>query len=146
MPRQRFAFVRQPVMGKSPQELRAYVDGPDAVTGRPFMDEVIEAISKPLTDDETVAVNFDRSTPRLLDPDSEENLNELFLQKNWTDKLPIILPTEDRVAAMLEGTSHPADEVVGRMRPTSTREAWEYMSKKSPSMPSWPARNRNTSR
>ena len=126
MPRQRFAFVPQPVMGKSPQQLRAYVDGADAVTGRPFMDEVIEAISKPLTDDETAAVNFDRSTPRLLEPDSEDNLNEHFLQKNWTDKLPVVLPTEERVAAMLAGTSHAAGEVVGRMRPTSTREAWEY--------------------
>ena len=27
---------------------------------------------------------------------------------------------------MLAGTSHAPDEVVGRMRPTSTREAWEY--------------------
>ena len=51
------------------------------------MDEVIEAISKPLTDDETVAVNFDRSTPRLLEPDTEDNLNELFLQKNWNRNL-----------------------------------------------------------
>ncbi len=31
-------------MGKSPTELRAYVDGPDAITGRPFMHEVIDAI------------------------------------------------------------------------------------------------------
>lgn len=27
---------------------------------------------------------------------------------------------------MLAATSHKPDEVVGRMRPTSTREAWEY--------------------
>jgi len=39
---------------------------------------------------------------------------------------PIVLPTEGRVAEMLAGTSHPPDEVVGWMRPTSTREAWEF--------------------
>src|SRR5437879_8575307 len=40
--------------------------------------------------------------------------------------LPIVLPTEARVAAMLAGTHRKPDGVVGRMRPTSTREAWEY--------------------
>ena len=43
MPSQRFAFGPQPVMGKSPAELRAYVDGNDAVSGRPFMTEVLQA-------------------------------------------------------------------------------------------------------
>lgn len=126
MPLQRFVFVPQPVMGKSPAELRAYIDGPDAVTGRPFMQEVIDALNKPLTDRETKRIVFDRSTPRLIEPDSEENLHQFFLNNNWTDKLPIILPTEARVDAMLAGTGRSPDEVVGRMRPTSTREAWEY--------------------
>src|SRR5205823_12489390 len=69
---------------------------------------------------------FERSTPRLVDCNTEENLNNLFLEHNWTDKLPIILPTEERVAAMLAHTSHPPDEVVGHMRPTLFREYWEY--------------------
>ncbi len=126
MPRQRFVFVPQPVMGKSPAELRAYVDGPDPVTGRPFMTEVFEALTRPLSDEETEVRSFDRSTPRLCEPDSEESLHELFLLENWTDKLPIVLPTEERVEAMLSGTSHSPDEVVGQMRPTGPREAWEY--------------------
>jgi hypothetical protein len=126
MPKQRFVFVPQPVMGKSPAELRAYVDGPDTVTGRPFMTEVLEALTRPLSEDETEIVNFDRSTPRFCDPDTEDNLNELFLRENWTDKLPIVLPTEERVEAMLRGTNRSADEVVGQMRPTGPREAWKY--------------------
>jgi hypothetical protein len=40
--------------------------------------------------------------------------------------LPIVLPTEARVAAMLKGTSHPPDKIVGRLRPTVFREAWEF--------------------
>jgi hypothetical protein len=126
MPHQRFIFVPQPVMGKSPAELRAYIDGPDAITGRPLMREVIDALTAPLTDEEVKQVRFDRSTPRFVEPDTEENLHQLFLENNWTDKLPIILPTEERVEKMLSATSHRPDEVVGRMRPTSTREAWEY--------------------
>ena len=126
MPRQRFVFVPMPVMGKSPSELRAYVDGDDPVTGEPVMEEVIRALTEPLSEEDKRKVSFERSTPRLVESDSEEDLHRLFLENQWTDRLPIILPTEERVAAMLAGTSHKPDEVVGRMRPTVTREAWEY--------------------
>jgi hypothetical protein len=50
----------------------------------------------------------------------------LFEENNWTDTLPIVLPTEARVEAMLKGTSHPPDKVVGRLRPTAFREFWEF--------------------
>ncbi len=126
MPQQRFVFVPQPVMGKSPAELRAYVDGPDPVTGRQVMEEVIEALTRPLSQEELQHASFERSTPRLVDPDTEDNLHQLFLENEWTDRLPIILPTEERVAQMLAHTSHSPEQVVGRMRPTSTREAWEF--------------------
>jgi len=39
-------------------------------------------------------------------------LQRLFKDKHWTDYNPVILPTEERVAAMLKGTSHKPDEVV----------------------------------
>jgi hypothetical protein len=126
MPRARAVFVPQPVMGKSPRELRAYVDGNDPLTGRPVMQEIIEGLTKPLDDEDRKNASFERSTPRLVEPDTEENLNALFLENNWTDKLPIVLPTEERVAAMLAHTSHRPDEVVGHMRPTQFREYWEY--------------------
>lgn len=126
MPRQRFVFVPQPVMGKSPAELRAYVEGNDPVSGRPVMQEVIEALTCPLTEEDKQQVNFDRSTPRYVGPATEDELHQIFLENGWTDRLPIVLPTEERVAAMLAATSHKPEEVVGRMRPTSTREAWEY--------------------
>jgi hypothetical protein len=126
MPRQRFVFVPQPVMGKSDAELRAYVDGTDCVTGRPVMEEVIRALTVPLSEQDKQQVNFERTTPRWVGPDTEENLHHLFMESHWTDYLPIVLPTEERVVAMLAATSHGPEEVVGRMRPTSTREAWEY--------------------
>jgi hypothetical protein len=69
---------------------------------------------------------FERSTPRLLDPDTEDNLQRTFLDNNWTDKLPIVLPTQKRVTAMLAHTSHAPDEIVGRMQPVEFRVAWEY--------------------
>ncbi len=126
MPGLRQVFVPQPVMGKSARELRAYVDGTDPLTGRPVMQEVVEGLTRPFDDAELASAEFDRSTPRLCPPDTEENLHRLFLESHWTDCLPIVLPTEARVAAMLDGTRRKADEVVGHMRPTHFREPWEY--------------------
>jgi hypothetical protein len=117
-------YVPQPVMGKSAEELRAYVNGADPITGKPVMREVIEALMGGLGAD--AALPNDRSTPRFVDEDTEDNLHELFLRNNWTDKLPIVLPTRERVAAMLAGTSRKPDEVVGRMQPTLNRGMWEY--------------------
>ncbi|HSQ12394.1 MAG TPA: UGSC family (seleno)protein, partial [Candidatus Deferrimicrobium sp.] len=127
MPRAPRAFVPQPVMGKTAEQLRAYIDGKDPLSGRPVMQEVIEGLTQPIDDSGVVSEKFTHAaTPRLVDADSEENLQQLFLDKNWTDKLPIVLPTEKRVAAMLAHTSHKPDEVVGHMRSTHFREYWEY--------------------
>src|ERR687891_203273 len=126
MPHMRQVFVPMPIMGKTPQQLRAYIDGNDPITGRPVMQEVIEGLTKPFGAEELKEVAFERSTPRLVEPDTEENLHRLFEENLWTDQLPIILPTEERVAAMLAHTSHKPDEVVGRMRSTHFREYWQY--------------------
>src|SRR3974390_1499481 len=74
----------------------------------------------------TEVAEFDHAAPRLLDPDTEDNLQRLFLENNWTDKLPIVLPPEKRVPQMLAHTSHAPDEIVGRMQPTEFRVAFEY--------------------
>jgi hypothetical protein len=126
MPKMRQVYVPQPVMGKSPAELQAYVEGTDPTTGRPVMQEILEGLTTPLDAEGAQGVSFDRSTPRLVEPGSEEELQQLFLDRNWTDKLPIILPTEARVEEMLRHTSHRPDEVVGHLRPTAFREYWEY--------------------
>ena len=126
MPEARYAFVPQPVMGKTAQQLRAYVDGKDPLSGRPVMQEVIEGLTRPANGDRLTEIKFERSTPRLVDSDSEENLHRLFLENNWTDKLPIVLPTEKRVAEMLARTSHKPDEVVGHMRSNQFRVLWEF--------------------
>jgi hypothetical protein len=122
----RQVFVPQPIMGKSPAELRAYVDGPDPLTGRPVMQEVVEGLTRPFDDAELRSVVFDRSTPRLCEPDTADNLHRLFLERRWTDMLPIVLPTEERVAAVLAHTRRKPDEIVGHMRSTHFREYWEY--------------------
>src|SRR5712692_2086953 len=122
----RQVFVPQPIMGKTPAQLRAYVDGNDPTTGRPVMQEVIEGLTRPFDSEDLKRVVYERTTPRLVEPDTETNLHRLFLDNHWTDTLPIVLPTEERVAEMLSGTHRRPDEVVGHMRPTQFREYWEY--------------------
>ncbi len=42
---------------------------------------------------------------------------EFFLEKEWSDGLPVVTPTEERVQRMLTGTCHDPEEVIGRIPP-----------------------------
>ena len=44
-------------------------------------------------------------------------INELYMEKGWGDGLPLIPPTEARVAAMLEYCDRPWNEAVGKIAP-----------------------------
>src|SRR5262245_27876082 len=126
MPRARQAFVPVPMFNQPEAVLRGYVEGDDPVHGSPFMARVFDLLTRPLSDEDLRGSGWDRSTPRMLEPDTEENLHELFRENHWTDYLPIVLPTEERVEAMLAGTSRAPDEIVGKTRPTIGMEYWTY--------------------
>src|SRR5690606_2368381 len=121
LPQAPLVFVPQPVMGKSEQELKAYVDGNDPFTGVAVMKEIVDGLTIGLGAAQAKEEPARRATPRTLSPQAEEALHDLFLNNDWTDKLRIVLPTEKRVAQMLRGTSHDPQEVVGRMQPTANR-------------------------
>jgi hypothetical protein len=126
MPTTRQAFVPQPIVDRTAEQLRAYIEGIDPIAKRPFIQEVIAGLAAPLDERDLKGVTFERTTPRLLEPDTEDALRQRFEDQHWTDHLPIVLPTEERVARMLEGTSHAPDKVVGKLRPTLFREYWEF--------------------
>ena len=90
MPRLRQAYTPHPVVDQSAAHLRAYIEGNDAVSGRPFMQEVLEGLTSPLEDADLQGLSFERTTPRLVEPDSEDSLQRLFEENRWTDMLPII--------------------------------------------------------
>ena len=108
--------------------LREYIEGNDPIVAKPFMQEVIEGLTSPLTEGEKHPTPAPRKPrrPRLLPVDSAENLYRQFVENGWTDGLPIVLPTEERVAEMLTGTDHAPDEIVGRMCVTTHQERMEY--------------------
>jgi hypothetical protein len=126
MPSARQAFVPTPLMNTPPPVLREYVEGNDPVHKRPFMAEVFDQLTRPIPANELRGEDWDRSTPRYVEADGEEEMHALFRERRYTDFLPIILPTEERVEQMLTGTSHARDEMVGKTRPTIGMEFWHY--------------------
>ena len=126
MPALRLAFTPTPVGGKTPAELADYIAGDNPVTKQPLMQEIIGHLTRPLNAKEQMTGLIERPKNRLIGPDTSENLQKHFDDRFWSDQLPIVMPTEERVAAMLEQTSHAPDEIVGSMRVTGVREAWEY--------------------
>jgi hypothetical protein len=123
----RFSFPPHPTAWVSRETHKQYVEGNDPISGQPLMQELIDTLTKPLTEEEKHPVALKRPRrPRLLAPDTEENLRRLFIERGWTDGLPIILPTEERVAEMLTGTDHDPQEVIGHMSVTPHEEKLEY--------------------
>jgi hypothetical protein len=105
-----------PVAGQPQSVHHRYIfEGNDVVSGKPMMQAFIDALTAPLTDNEKYKGPAPEPQPtasRFLGPDTEENLQQLFKDLDYTDYLPIVLPTEERVANMLKGTSHEPTEVI----------------------------------
>jgi hypothetical protein len=129
MPGLRFTFVKSPVWGKSAEQLRKdVVEGTDPITGKPVMQEVVAELTTPLSDKDKTTRSVQQSAgPDHFGPDTADNLQKLFREKGMTDYLPIVLPTEQKVDAMLKATSHKPDEIVGKISPTpGVYEYWSY--------------------
>jgi hypothetical protein len=117
----RYVAFPFPVAGQPKSVHKSYVEGKDLLGGKPMMQAIIDAFTKPLTDDEKKKGMPAGAAPepRFLKPDTEANVQRLFKEKEWTDFNPVVLPTEERVAAMLKGTSHKPDQMVSKQ---GTRE------------------------
>ncbi len=105
-----------PVAGQPQSVHHKYIfESNDVVSGKPIMQAFIAALTSPLTEKEKYkgpAPEPQAGESRFLGPDTEENLHQLFKDLDYTDYLPIVLPTEERVKEMLKGTSHKPDEVI----------------------------------
>ena len=122
----RFVFLPHPVAYRPAAECRRKLLGNDPISGKPVLQEIAEALTKPLVTEEAKTGFVERPRDRMIGPDTPDNLQALFRDNDWTAYLPVILPTEDRVAEMLKGTSHRSDERVGEMQPSSPHEKWAF--------------------
>jgi hypothetical protein len=126
MPHARITFTPHPVWGKTPDQLRVYVEGNDPVSGKPMMKEIIDALTQPIAEEDKKSGLVEVSVgPPSYGPDSSDNLQKYFLDNGMTDFLPVIIPTQEKVDVMLKATSHHPDELVGKMA-AGAYAPWTY--------------------
>ena len=128
MPGIRIQYIPGPVWGKDNAQLKAQIiEGNDPILGGPVMKEIVEKFTKPLTAKEKNPGELKHDLPPATYTGTPAELQKLFLEKRYTDFMPVILPTEKLVNAMLDATSHDPDEVLGKMNPGSEAgEMWTY--------------------
>lgn len=81
------------------------------------IDDVIAALTKPLTEEEKSPTKEVGEASRIVFEGSLEEVNRFFYKKGWAFGMPIIPPTEEAVREMLAGTNLPVDHVVARIPP-----------------------------
>lgn len=126
MPHMRITFIPYEIIGATESACRKILEGVDPVSGRLVIKEIIETLTKPLTAKESKTGTIKRVEPRLLKKDTRENLQRLIIEKGWTDYLPVILPTKEKITEMLKSTRHGSDEIVGKMPVSGPYESLEY--------------------
>ncbi len=128
MPNLRISYFRGPVWAKTHEQLKKQiVEGNNPITGKPVMKEMVEILTKPLTAEETKTGDIIRDKGPATFAGTPDELQKLFLEKRFTDFMPVILPTQEKVEDMLKGTSRRPDEVLGKMNPGSEAgETWTY--------------------
>jgi len=78
-----------------------------------IMPQFIKALMSPLTGEEQFPKAKRAEKPsRIVFRGTLEEVNQFFYENGWTDGLPTLPPTEEKVREMLKGTSHSPDEVV----------------------------------
>jgi hypothetical protein len=77
------------------------------------MNSIIGNLTSPLTNEETKTGKYEPPKyPRIACTGTLSQVQDYFYKQGMTDGLPIIPPTEEKVAEMLRGTSHRPDEVL----------------------------------
>ncbi|MBN1906880.1 MAG: hypothetical protein JW927_17500 [Deltaproteobacteria bacterium] len=128
MPGIRIQYILGPIWGKTAPQLRKdVVLGNNPLTGEPVIQEILDKLTKPLTAEEKRTGEVIRDNGPETFTGTEDELQQMFLEKRYTDFLPIILPTKEKVDEMLAGTSHDPEEKLGEMSPFKpTFESWSY--------------------
>ena len=128
MPGIRIQYFRGPVWAKTKEQLKKQiVEGNNPITGRPVMQELVEKLTIPLTVEEKKIGELKRDVGPATYTGTPAELQKLFLEKRYTDFLPVVLPTEELVNEMLQATSHDPKEQLGKMNPGSEAgETWTY--------------------
>lgn len=119
-------FRQKAILSGSPRLRRVHVSrtlpGPEDVDR--FLPLVFEALTRALTREEQASGRHEIDQSRILFEGTLEDAEDFYSQTEvipslrnapiakYTDGLPIVVPTEERVEKMLKGTSHKPDEMI----------------------------------
>lgn len=78
-----------------------------------IMEKIAASLTSPRTREEAETGTYaPPKPPTIIFKGTYDEVNRYFCEGGFTDGLPIVPPTRERVAGMLGGTSHSADEIV----------------------------------
>ncbi len=112
-----FIYTKHPVAGSPDKVLMDFIKGEDPNTGRVVFDEIVEVLTRKPEKKEVTGKHQTDAPREFFNPDTEDNLQRLFYEKGWTDGLPVVLPTQERVNRMLAGTGASPGDVVAEPNP-----------------------------
>jgi hypothetical protein len=83
-----------------------------------MLDRIVEALTKPLSLEEKSPISKEPESPaRIVFKGDLDEIQRFFYKRGWTDGLPVIPPTEAKVAEMLTGTDLAPDTLLGKLIP-----------------------------
>jgi len=121
--------LKVPMSGLTPRTCLTLPAGRSGAAGPAADPQFIDGLSR--------SVGTDR--PRICFTGTEDKAQAYFEALHWTGGVPVVLPTEERLAALLKGTSHWPAEVVGIMAPGMRQAIVEKL----PFLLSWQAAPRS---
>ena len=78
-----------------------------------IISKIVETLTKPLTEEEKKTDEIvPEKPPRIAMTGTLAEVQDYFYEQRWTDGLPIIPPTKEKVAEFLNHTKHSPDEIV----------------------------------
>ena len=95
MPLQRIAFTPHPVWGKTDEQMYAYLEGNDPVSGNNLMKEVIDNLTRPLTADESKRGQLSLLQSERQPSSINHRTRRALLDNGMTDFMPVV-PTQGK--------------------------------------------------
>jgi hypothetical protein len=89
------------------------------------VNDIITGLTEPLTENEQFPKKEIEKPPDIVFKGTSEEVSRFFYQRGWTDGLPIVPPTEEKVAEMPAGTDLPREHVVAKIIPRSGKATVE---------------------
>jgi hypothetical protein len=120
-------YTANPVIGLSSEALyQKLLEGDDPRTHKPVIAEIIDILTRPQEINKPQPALAYRPPSEKTLSGTQDDLQQLFFDRGWTDGLPVILPTPERVERMLKGTGRSPDEEVGQAYDRDHHEIIKY--------------------